>query len=126
MRPVERNGRCLEILVGENDRYRGSSLHEAIVQAAREMGLDGATVLRGVDGYGATRVTHKVRLLGHSEGEPIVIWIVDASERLVDFKMHLTAMMEEADCGGAVVERDLQLFRYRQERGGQGPGRIRS
>ena len=78
----EGEGQLLRIFVGESDRWEGRPLHEAIVLAAREAGLAGATVLRGMSGFGANSRIHTTTILRLSEDLPIVIEIVDRAEKI--------------------------------------------
>ena len=72
----------LRIFIGESNRFGGVPLYEAIVQLARERGLSGATVLRGIVGFGANSRIHRASILRLSEDLPIVVEIVDRRERI--------------------------------------------
>ena len=78
-------GQLLRIFIGESDKYEGQPLFEWIVQRARENGLAGATVLRGLAGFGAHSRIHTAKILRLSEDLPIVIEIVDTSEKIEAF-----------------------------------------
>ena len=78
-------GQLLRIFIGESDKYEGQPLFEWIVQRARENGLAGATVLRGLEGFGAHSRIHTAKILRLSEDLPIVIEIVDTSEKIEAF-----------------------------------------
>jgi PII-like signaling protein len=103
----------LRIFIGESDRYDGAPLYEAIVQEARKQGLGGATVFRGLMGYGAHSRTHTAKLLRLSEDLPIVIEIVDSTEKIEGFLPDLDRMMNE---GLVTVERAKVLV-YRPAKG---------
>ena len=75
-------GSLLRIFIGESDKYHGQSLYEAIVIKARELNLAGATVVKGMMGYGADSRIHTAKLLDLSEDMPIIIEIVDTEENL--------------------------------------------
>lgn len=79
------DGYLLRIFVGESDRYGSHPLYEAVVLRAREAGLAGATVLRGVMGFGKNSVLHTAKILRLSEDLPMVIEIVDSRERIEQF-----------------------------------------
>jgi hypothetical protein len=79
------DGQLLRIFIGESDKYDGKPLFEWIVQKARENGLAGATVLRGMEGFGAHSRLHTAKILRLSEDLPIVIEIVDTSDKLEAF-----------------------------------------
>jgi len=78
-------GKLLRILIGESDRWEGRPLYEALVYKAREMGMAGATVLRGIEGFGASSVVHTARILRLSEDLPMVIEMVDTAENVDRF-----------------------------------------
>ncbi|HSG05761.1 MAG TPA: DUF190 domain-containing protein, partial [Nitrospiria bacterium] len=75
----------LRIFIGESDRHGSRPLHEAIVEAARKRGLAGATVLRGILGYGANSRIHTSKILRLSEDLPVVIEIVDQADKIEAF-----------------------------------------
>lgn len=79
---MEGDGKLLRIFVGESDRFEGKPLFEAIVETARREGLAGATVLRGIEGFGASSHLHTSRILRLSEDLPVVIEIVDSEENI--------------------------------------------
>jgi uncharacterized protein len=78
----EGEGKLLRIFIGESDRFEGRPLFEAIVENARREGLAGATVLRGIEGFGASSHLHTSRILRLSEDLPVVIEIVDTEENI--------------------------------------------
>ena len=119
MTRLQGEGKLVRIFVGEGDRFHGRPLFEAIVYAAREMGLAGATVLRGVEGYGADSVVHTARLLRLSEDLPIVVEIVEMPERIEPFVTRVEAMLDEADCGGLITVERAEIIRYKPDRGGR-------
>ncbi len=92
-------------------------MFEAIVHLAREQGLAGATVLRGVEGFGASSVIHSARLLRLSEDLPLVIELVDTQERLDPFLEEVELMLEQADCGGLITFEKVQTLRYERHAG---------
>lgn len=103
------DGMLLRIFVGEADRWAGRPLYEAIVLAARERGLAGATVLRGLMGYGAHSRLHAAKVLRLSEDLPIVVEIVDTEEKLQAFLPWLDEAMTE----GLVTLEQARVLRYR-------------
>jgi uncharacterized protein len=100
-------GALLRIFIGESDHWHGKPLHIAIVEEARRQGLAGATVLRGVEGFGARSVIHTTRLLELSSDLPIVIEIVDSEDRLTAFLETAKEMVEQ---GLATLERVRVVF----------------
>lgn len=106
---LEGEGQLLRIFIGENDRWHGKPLYEAIVARAREEGLAGATVLRGLMGYGAKSRIHTAKVLRLSEDLPIVVEIVDRSERIDTFLPFLDDMVAD----GLVTLERAQVIMYR-------------
>jgi len=98
----------LRIFLGENDRFAGSPLYEAIVLKAREMHLAGATVLRGPMGFGKSSRLHTAKILRLSEDLPLVIEIVDSEEKINEFLPVLDGMM----ASGLVTLEKVQVLRY--------------
>jgi PII-like signaling protein len=106
---LPRNGKLLRIFVGENDRYEGRPLFEWIVRAARENGLAGATVLRGLEGFGAASRLHTAKILRLSSDLPIVVEIVDTEEKIEAFLPLIDAAVHD---GLATVERvEVRFYR---------------
>jgi len=105
-------GRLLRIFVGESDRHGGLPLYEWIVRQARERGLAGATVLRGVEGFGAHSRLHTAKVLRLSEDLPIVVEIVDSKEKIEAFLPVIDASIPE---GLATLEKvQIRLYRSGQ------------
>lgn len=102
----------LRIFIGENDRYGSKILHEAIVEAARKRGLAGATVLRGILGFGANSRIHTTKILRLSEDLPIVIEIVDETDKIESFLPELDGMVLE----GMVTIEKARVITYRHDR----------
>ena len=84
----------LRIFTGENDKFDGRPLYEAIVMKAREMHLAGATVLRGPVGFGKSSRLHTAKILRLSYDLPLVIEIVDSEEKINEFLPVLDGMMD--------------------------------
>jgi len=82
---LQEEGQLLRILIGENDKYEKRPLYEWIVRKARESGLAGATVLRGLEGFGTHSRVHTAKILRLSSDLPIVIEIVDTHEKIAQF-----------------------------------------
>ena len=106
---LERQGKLLRIFIGENDRWEGKPLFEAIVLKVREAGGAGATVLRGIEGFGAQSRIHTARILRLSEDLPIVVEIVDTAERIDALVPVLDGMIRD----GLVTIEDVHVVRYR-------------
>jgi len=106
---LPRNGVLLRVFIGESDRWQGAPLYEAVVKLAKQQGLAGATVLRGLCGYGAHSRIHTSKILRLSLDLPIVIEIVDKAERIEGFLPELDAMIQE----GLVTLEKVQVLKYR-------------
>lgn len=99
----------LRIFVGESDRFEGRPLYEAIVKEARQRGMAGATVLRGVMGFGAHSRMHTAKILRLAEDLPMVVEIVDKPERIAEFLPKLDTMIAE----GLVTLERARVIAYR-------------
>ncbi len=106
---IEGEGQLVRIFIGESDRWEGKPLYEAIVRKARESGLAGATVLRGLEGFGAHSRLHTTKILRLSEDLPIVIEIVDRVERIEQFLPELDRMVGE----GMITLEKVRIVAYR-------------
>jgi uncharacterized protein len=102
-------GELLRIFIGESDRHAGRPLYEAIVEEARKRGMAGATVIRGVLGFGAHSRIHTAKVLRLSEDLPMVVEIVDSAERIEAFIPDLDRMMDE----GMVTVEKVRVIVYR-------------
>ena len=105
-------GKLLRIFVGESDRVHGRPLYEAIVHKAREAGLAGATVWRGIAGYGARSRIHTAKILRLSEDLPLVIEVVDSEEKIRNALPELDALMEASGGGGLVTLEKAEIIKY--------------
>jgi len=105
---LEGHQKRLTIFVGESDRHGHTPLATEIVQRAHRAGLAGATVLRGVEGYGASNHIHTTRILSLSDDLPIVVVIVDADERIQAFLPELDELISE----GLVILDDVEVVKY--------------
>jgi uncharacterized protein len=103
------NGKLLRVFIGESDRWDRKPLFEAIVLKARELGLAGATVLRGAMGFGASSHLHTTKILRLSMDLPIVIEIIDTEEKINLLIPHLDEMVLE----GLVTIEDVRVIKYR-------------
>ena len=112
---LPRDGKLLRIFVGENDKHEGSPLYEWIVRKAREEGLAGATVLRGLEGFGANSRLHTAKILRLSSELPIVVEIVDTEEKIEAFLPLIDDAIVE---GLATIEKvEVLLYRSRNPEG---------
>jgi uncharacterized protein len=98
----------LTVYVGESDLHQHKPLYVEIVHRAHAAGLAGATVLRGIEGFGASRHVHTTRILSLTEDLPVVVVLVDEAERIERFAGELEELVTE----GLVVIDDVQVVRY--------------
>jgi len=105
------DGKLLRILIGEDDEFEGMPLYEAIVRLLRREGLAGATVFRGIMGFGASSLIHSARVLRLSEDLPILIECVDRAGKIEGVLPKLDEMISE---GLVTVEKaEIRLYRGR-------------
>ncbi len=106
---LPKDGKLLRIFIGENDKYEKMPLYEWIVRKAREEGLAGATVLRGLEGYGAHSRLHTAKILRLSADLPIVIEIIDAEEKIEAF----LPLIDDAISEGLATVEKVEVRFYR-------------
>jgi uncharacterized protein len=106
---IPQEGYLLRIFVGESDRFGHRPLYEEIVLKAREAGLAGATVLRGVMGFGRNSILHTAKILRLSEDLPMVIEIVDSLEKVQAFMPQLDEMIKD----GLVTLEEVKVVHYK-------------
>jgi len=112
---LPKEGALLRIFIGENDKHEGMPLYTWIVRKCHENGLAGATVLRGLEGFGAHSRVHTARLLRLSSDLPVVIEIVDERDKVEAFLSLIDDVIEE---GLATIER-VQVHWYRSGKKGK-------
>jgi len=105
----------LRIFIGESDKLGHLPLYEAIVKEARQAGLAGATVLKGVLGYGATARIRTAKILDLSADLSLVVEIVDEEAKVALFQQRLSELFEEANCGGLVTLENIRVVHYLPE-----------
>ena len=99
----------MRIHIGESDKWHGKPLHEAIVEMLRKEGYSGATVLRGVAGYGGSSVYHTDKLLRLSQDLPLIVEVVESAERIETILPRLDEMVE----GGLITLEKVRVILYR-------------
>lgn len=104
-------GQLLRIFIGESDSWHGRPLFEAIVLKARELHLAGATVTRGIMGYGADSKIHSAKILRLSEDLPMVVEIVDSPE-MID---QIIPFLDEAVTEGLITRENVRVIKYRHD-----------
>jgi hypothetical protein len=108
--PVPTPARILRLHFSEHDRYRGKPLYEAVVEKCRELHIAGATVYRGLEGYGETAEMHRSHLLTHDL--PIVVSIVDSAENVA----RLLPVVEEMMDKGLIAMSDVEMIRIQRSK----------
>lgn len=103
------SGKLLRIFIGESDRHGGQPLYTAIVEAARRQGLSGATVFKGIEGFGGHSVVHAARVFDLSTDLPVLVEIVDTEENVRAFIPLLDEMIHE----GLVTLESVDVVRYK-------------
>jgi PII-like signaling protein len=98
----------LTVFIGESDTWRRKPLFSEIVHRARRAGLAGATVFRGVEGYGASSAIHTTRLLSLSQDLPVSVIIVDTAERIRAFLPQLDELVTE----GLILLDEVEVVRH--------------
>jgi PII-like signaling protein len=104
--------KLLRIFFGESDKVRHAPLYEVIVREARAAGLAGATVLRGVMGYGSGSRIRTAKILDLSADLPVVVEITDGEARINAFLPTLDRLFAESGCGGLVTMEKVQIIKY--------------
>lgn len=104
--PERQAGKILRVHVSEQDQYKGKPLYEAIVQRCRELQIAGATVFKGLEGYGETAEIHRAHLIGHDQ--PILITIVDSEAQIRKLIPALDEMLDT----GLMAMSDAQMIRF--------------
>lgn len=105
-------GLLIRIFIGESDTWHGKPLYQAIVELLRERGIAGATVLRGIEGFGANAHIHTTRILRLSQDLPVLIEVVDQEDRVRGILPDLDAMVED----GMITLEPVEVIVYRARR----------
>lgn len=106
---LDGEGQLLRLFIGESDTWHGKPLYQAIVERVRQEGLAGATVIRGMEGFGAHSRLHTSRILRLSEDLPVLIEIVDTTENIDRVLPFLDEMVKE----GMVTLERVRVISYR-------------
>ncbi|MFH1898375.1 MAG: DUF190 domain-containing protein [Candidatus Desantisbacteria bacterium] len=111
---MELNGEAmsLRIFLGEADKVHHIALYEVIVRQAKDMGLAGATVYRGILGFGHTSHIRTTKILDLSTDLPIIIEIVDEETKIDAFIPKLHDLFEQVGCGGLITIEKVQIVKY--------------
>ncbi|MDO8434780.1 MAG: DUF190 domain-containing protein [Candidatus Binatus sp.] len=110
---IPKDAILLRVFIGENERFDGKPLYQSIVMKAREVGVAGATVLRGPLGFGKSSQLHSAKLLRLSEDLPIIIEVVDGKDKIDAFLPVLDEMMGKSS--GLITVEKVQVLKYGKE-----------
>jgi uncharacterized protein len=110
---LEGKAKMLRIHFGEDDKWHDRPLYEAIVRKCRELDIAGATVFRGVEGYGASSLIHKQHLFRLSSDRPIMVSVVDTEEKIRTLLPALDEMVSE----GLIAMSEVEVIRYVHQEG---------
>ncbi|TMI95387.1 MAG: DUF190 domain-containing protein [Bacteroidetes bacterium] len=113
---LQGRSKLLRIFVGEVDKIGHRLLYEAILLAARERGLAGGTVLKGIMSYGASSRIHVARLIELSEDLPIVVEIVDEEEKIDSFIPVVNELFEKCGRGGLITVEKVEVLYYKPKK----------
>jgi PII-like signaling protein len=114
---LEGDGKLLRVFIGESDTWHGKPLYQAIVKRVREEGLAGATVVRGIEGFGASSHLHTARILRLSQDLPVVIEIADTEQNVE----RLLPLLDEIVSEGMLTLEKVHVIAYRGRPSGNGP-----
>jgi PII-like signaling protein len=109
---IEGDAKLLRIFIGETDKIDHVSVYEKIVIEARKFGLAGATVFKGIMGFGGNSIIHTAKVLRLSEDLPLIIEIVDDIKKIHDFIPILDEIFEKADIGGLITIEAAEIIKY--------------
>lgn len=110
---IEGEAKLLRIFIGESDKFSSVNLYEKIVVEAKKAGLAGATVFKGVMGYGGnSRNIHTSKLLTLSADLPVIIEIVDEVYKIESFIPIVDRLFEESNCGGLITSEKAEIIKY--------------
>lgn len=107
------DAKLLRIFLGESDKHHQQPLYETIVFEAKKQGLSGATVLRGIMGFGANSKIHSSKLFDISSDLPIIVEIVDTLEKINEFIKTVEQLFEESKSGGLITIEKAEVIRYK-------------
>jgi uncharacterized protein len=109
---IKGEAKLLRIFVGESDKSGNIPVYEKIVLAARENELAGATVFKGIMGYGGKSRIHTAKILRLSEDLPLTIEIVDSSEKIEKFIPIVDEIFESSKSGGLITIEKAEILKY--------------
>ena len=109
---IKGDAKLLRIFIGESDKSHSIPVYEKIVLEARKSGLAGATVFKGIMGFGGSSRIHTAKILRLSEDMPLIIEIVDEIDKIEKFMPELDKIFEKANCGGLITIEKADVVKY--------------
>lgn len=109
---IKSEAKLVRIFIGESDKIGHIPVYEKIVLAARKSELAGATVFKGIMGFGKNSIIHTSKILRLSEDLPLIIEIADGTEKIEKFLPILHDIFEEANCGGLITMEKVEIIKY--------------
>jgi PII-like signaling protein len=103
----------LRIHFGEDDKWKNKPLHQAIVEKCRELDIAGATVFRGIEGYGASTLIRRSHLLSFSSDAPLMVSVIDTEEKIRQLLPFLDQVVQE----GLIATSEVEVIKYVHEEG---------
>jgi uncharacterized protein len=110
---LEGTAKMLRIHFGEDDKWHGRPLYQAIVERCRQLDIAGATVLRGIEGYGASTMIRKFHMLRFSSDAPILVQVIDTEEKI----QRLLPALDEMVTEGLIAMSDVEVIKYVHQEG---------
>lgn len=110
---LEGKAKMLRIHFGEDDKWKGKPLYQAIVEKCRELDIAGATVFRGIEGYGASTLIRRSHLFSFSSDAPLMVTVIDTEEKIKTLLPALDEMVVE----GLIATSEVEVIKYVHENG---------
>jgi uncharacterized protein len=110
---LEGRAKMLRIHFGENDKWKDKPLYRAIVEKSRELDIAGATVFRGIEGYGASTLIHRAHRLSFSSDAPIMVSVIDSEEKIQKLLPFLDEVVDE----GLIAMSEVEVIKYVHQEG---------
>lgn len=105
--------KMLRIHFGEDDKWKGKPLYRAIVEKCRELDIAGATVLRGIEGYGASTLIRRPHLLSFSHDAPVMVSVIDSEDKI----QKLLPFLDEVVAEGLIATSEVEVIKYSHQDG---------
>ena len=105
--------KMLRMHFGEDDKWKGKPLYRAIVEKCRELDIAGATVLRGIEGYGASTLIRRPHLLSFSHDAPVMVSVIDSEDKI----QKLLPFLDEVVAEGLIATSEVEVIKYSHQDG---------